>query len=219
MADSATMVAQARERVGKGTARAARRNGLIPGVIYGAKKAPIAIAIERRILDKEIQRGGFLNRLYDLQIGGKKEQVLPRDVQLDPVTDFPLHVDFLRLGKSAEISIMVPMNFVDEESSPGIRRGGVLNVVRHEVEFRCRADTIPEQIEISLADWDIGDSIHISHVKLPDGVVPTITDRDFTVATIAAPTVVSEEAAEAEEEAEGEAEGEAAPKEETAEEE
>jgi large subunit ribosomal protein L25 len=208
MSDVSVMTAQARERVGKGAARKVRAAGYVPGVIYGNKKPARPVLLERRVLLKELHRGGFLNRLYELQIEGDKEQVLPRDVQLDPITDFPTHVDFLRLGKGAEINIMVPVHFLDEEESEGLKRGGVLNIVRHEIEFMCPADAIPESIEISLAGRDIGDSIHISEVTLPAGVTPIITDRDFTIATIAAPTVVAEEAAE--EAAEAAEEGEAA---------
>jgi large subunit ribosomal protein L25 len=206
MNDVSSMPAQARERVGKGAARKARAAGYVPGVIYGDKKPARPVILERRVLLKELHRGGFLNRLYELQIEGSKEQVLPRDVQLDPVTDFPTHVDFLRLGKGSEINIMVPVHFLDEEESEGLKRGGVLNIVRHEIEFMCPADAIPESIEISLAGRDIGDSIHISEVTLPAGVTPIITDRDFTIATIAAPTVVAEEAAEEAAEAAEEAE-------------
>jgi large subunit ribosomal protein L25 len=202
------MAAQARDRVGKGTARAARRNGMVPCVIYGNKKPAVSVLLERRIVERELHKGGFTNRLYDVDVEGKSEQVLPRDVQLHPITDLPMHVDFLRLSSATQIKIMVPVTFLDDEESPGLKRGGVLNVVRHEIEFSCRADAIPETIEISLDGLDIGDSIHISQVKLPDGVEPTITDRDFTIATIAAPTVATEE--EEGEAAEGEAEGEAA---------
>ncbi len=203
--DVSVMTAQARERVGKGAARKARATGVVPGVIYGDKKPARPVSIEGRVLIKELRRGGFLNRLYELDVEGDKERVLPRDVQLDPVSDFPIHVDFLRLGRGAEIKIMIPVNFTGEEESEGLKRGGVINVVRHEIEFSCPADAIPEAIEVSLAGSDIGDSIHISEVTLPDGVTPTITDRDFTIATIAAPTVVADEAAEeAAEAAEGE---------------
>jgi len=205
MSDVSVMTAQARERVGKGAARKARATGVVPGVIYGDKKPARPVILEQRVLMKELRRGGFLNRLYELQIEGDKERVLPRDVQLDPVTDVPLHVDFLRLGAGAQIDIMVPVHFIGEEESDGLRRGGVLNIVRHEIEMTCPADAIPEFIEINLAGSDIGDSIHISQVTLPEGARPTITDRDFTIATIAAPTVIAEETAEEAAEAAGEA--------------
>ncbi len=213
MAEIATIAAQVRERVGKGAARATRRRGLVPGVIYGGKAPPNAIAIDRRELNQELNRGGFTNRLYEVVVDGKKERVLPREVQLDPVTDTPIHVDFLRLVSGAEVRIMVPTRFVGEDECPGLRRGGVINVVRHEIELLCPAETIPEVVEIDLTGREIGESIHISSIALPEGVRPTIADRDFTVATIAAPTVhLDEAAAEAEEgeEIEAAAEAEAA---------
>jgi large subunit ribosomal protein L25 len=199
---------QLRDRVGKGSARAARREGLVPGVIYGDKQPPQPVSVARRELDRQIASGAFFNTLYDLKTPNGTERVLPRDVQFHVVTDVPLHVDFLRVSKDAEVSIDVPVVFVGEEESPGLRRGGVLNIVRHEIEMHCRADAIPEQIEASLKGLDIGDSLHISAIALPDGVRPTITDRDFTIATIAAPTVTPTEEEEGEE-AEGEVEAEA----------
>ncbi len=218
MAEIATMTAEPKEGTGKGTARAMRRAGRVPGIIYGGGAEPLMVSVDYRELVREIESGGFANRLYDVSVGGGKERVLPREIQLHPVSDAPMHVDFLRLSADSRISIMVPTVFIDDEESPGIKRGGVLNVVRHEIEFWCRADAIPETITISLAGMDIGDSVHIEEIDLPDGASPTITDRNFTIATVAAPTVVIDEAAEAAaaegEELEGEegegAEGEAA---------
>ncbi len=149
-------------------------------------------------MDRELQTGGFLATIYDIQVEKDKERVLPRDVQFDPVTDRPIHVDFLRVSATSSVTVQVPVNFLNEEESPGLRRGGLLNVVRHEIEMICRADAIPSNIEVDLTGLDIGDSIHISMISLPDGAAPTITDRDFTVATIAAPTVAPEEEEEAE---------------------
>ncbi len=192
-----------RDRVGKGAARAARREGLIPGVVYGDKTPPQPITVDRKQMDKLLQQPGLFNTLYELQAGDKKQQVLPRDVQLDVVTDVPLHVDFLRLSDTTEITINVPVVFLNEDESEGLKQGGVLNIVRHQVEVRCKAGAIPQSIEVDLTGSEMGDSIHISAVTLPDGVVPTITDRDFTIVTVAAPTIhVIEE--EAEEGAEGE---------------
>ena len=214
MSDIVTMPAQTRERAGKGPARAARRAGLVPGVIYGAKKDPLMITLDPRDVFRGLRTGAFLATVYELNVGGKKERVLPRDVQFDPVSDRPLHVDFLRVSAATEVTVDVPVLFLNEEEAPGLKRGGLLNIVRHEIEMSCRADAIPQNIEIDLTGLDIGDSVHISMVKLPEGVEPTITDRDFTVATIAAPTVVRDEAEEAAaaaaegEEAEAEAEGE-----------
>ena len=222
MADIANMPAQARERAGKGPARAVRRAGRVPGGVYGAKKDPVMITLDPRDIVRGLRTGSFMATIYDLEVGGRKERVLPRDVQFDPVTDKPLHVDFLRVSATSQVTVDVPVEFLNEDESPGLRRGGLLNVVRHGIELNCQADSIPQSIQIDLTGLDIGDSIHISMVTLPEGVEPTITDRDFTVATIAAPTVVREEeaeAAEAAEAAEGEealaeGEGEEAPSEE-----
>ena len=215
MSDVHTLVAEAKDRAGKGAARAARRAGRVPAVIYGAKKTPVMISLEPRDLDREISGGGFFATLYDVQVADKTERVLARDLQLHPVSDRPLHVDFLRVSASTEVTVQVPCSFNNEEESPGLKRGGVLNIVRHELELVCRADAIPQQIDVDLTGLEIGDSVHISEVSLPDGVQPTITDRDFTIASIAAPSVIAEEAAEAEEGEEGEdlegLEGEEAP--------
>jgi large subunit ribosomal protein L25 len=199
MAEISTIAAQRRERAGKGPARAARRAGRVPGVIYGSKKDPSMVTLDPRELDRELKTGTFLATVYDVQIDQDKERVLPRDVQFDPVTDQPIHVDFLRVSATSSVTVQVPVNFLNEEESPGLKRGGLLNVVRHEIEMICRADAIPAGIDIDLTGLDIGDSVHISMITLPDGVAPTITDRDFTIATVAAPTVVQEEEEEAEE--------------------
>ena len=183
------IIVELRDRVGKGAARAARREGLIPGVVYGAKLPPQPITVSRKQMDSLLQKPGLFNTLFELQAGDKKQQVLPRDVQLDVVTDIPLHVDFLRLSDRTEITINVPVVFVNEDQSEGLRQGAVLNIVRHQIEVRCLAGAIPASIEVDLAGAEIGDSIHISAVTLPDGVAPTITDRDFTIVTVAAPTI------------------------------
>ncbi len=217
MSDIVELPAAERERAGKGPARAARRAGQVPGVIYGAKKDPVMIAVENRQLNKLLNSGGFFSTLFDLKVGSKAERVLPRDVQFDPVTDQPVHVDFLRVSAATSVNVEVAVNFLNEDQCPGLTEGGVLNVVRYEIELSCRADAIPQQIDIDLTGLQIGDGVHISMVSLPEGVEPTITDRDFTIATIAAPPVVKDEAAEAAAEAaegegepvEGEAEGEA----------
>ncbi|CAN0655743.1 Large ribosomal subunit protein bL25 [Nitratireductor aquimarinus] len=209
MSQSYELKAEARERVGKGSARAIRRNGKIPAVIYGDKDAPISITLPYKEVFMKIHAGGFLTTIATIDVDGKKIKVLPKDYQLDPVRDFLMHVDFLRIGKGTVVTVNVPVHFINEETAPGIKRGGVLNVVRHEVEFTCPATAIPEYIEVDLAGMDIGDSAHISAVKLPAGVEPTITDRDFTIATVAAPAgLKSEEAAEGEEAGSEEKEGE-----------
>jgi large subunit ribosomal protein L25 len=190
--------AEARERVGKGSARDVRRNGKVPAVIYGGKQPPIAIALPYKDVYMKIHGGGFLTTVATIDVNGEKIQVLPKDFQLDPVRDFPMHVDFLRIDRDSVVTVEVPVHFANEEMSPGIKRGGVLNIVRHEVEFVCPANAIPEFITVDLTGVDLGDSIHISSVKLPDGVKPTIADRDFTIATIAAPAGLRSEGADGE---------------------
>jgi large subunit ribosomal protein L25 len=198
--------AQAREGVGKGAARELRRQGLVPAVIYGDKKAPVTVALLYKDIHKAIYAGGFKSHILDLDVDGTTHKVIPRDYQLDPVKDFPLHVDFLRVGKGTKLTVQVRVNFINEEASPGLKRGGTLNVVRHTVEVSAPADAIPEEITVDLTGFDIGDSIHISAVKMAKGVTSVIADRDFTIATIVAPSALksagddSEEAA-----AEGEA--------------
>jgi len=198
MAEAYVLSAEKRERAGKGAARATRRAGRVPAVIYGDKKDPVMVSLEPISLKKFIQTGGFFSHLIELDAGGEKHRVIARDIQLDPVTDRPLHVDFMRISKGVKIAINVPLHYINEESSPGLKRGGVLNVVRHEVELNVNPEAIPEFIEVDLTDTEIGDSIHISAVTLPDGVKPTITDRDFTVATLAAPSAVKSAASDEE---------------------
>ena len=212
MSDITVLTAAARERVGKGSAREARRQNKIPAVIYGDKKAPASITIEQKVLVRHLQTGGFFNTLFDIELDGKLNRVLPRDVQLHPVTDAPEHIDFLRVTSTTRISVEVPVEFLNEDDSPGLKTGGVLNVVRYNVEVSCTPDLIPTSLVLDLAGTEIGDSLHISAVNLPEGVTPTITDRDFTIATIAAPTVVKEEETVDDDEADIEvAEGESVP--------
>jgi large subunit ribosomal protein L25 len=179
--------AELRERVGKGSSRELRRNGLIPAVIYGDKQEPVSIALPSKEVTLRIHAGGFMTTVATIDVGGTKYNVLPKDYQLDPVRDFTLHVDFLRIGKNSEVNVNVPVHFVNEAKAPGIKVGGVLNIVRHEVELHVPADAIPEFITVDLTGAKIGDSLHISHVKLPAGARPVISDRDFTIATIVAP--------------------------------
>jgi large subunit ribosomal protein L25 len=208
MADIGTMAAERRAQGGKGTARAARRAGQVPAVIYGNREEPVMITVERRVLERGLHDPNFFIHLLDLEIDGSKHRVLPRDAQFHPVTDVPLHVDFLRFDATRKLNVEVPVTFENEEECPGIRQGGVLNVVRHAIEVVCTADRIPDGFTIDLTGLDVGDSIHASAITLPEGVEFTIDDRDFTIATIAAPTVMT---AEDEEGAEGEgAEGEGA---------
>jgi len=200
---SYVLTAQKRETAGKGAARAIRREGLVPAVVYGDKKDAVSITISPKELWAQLHTGQtFFASTGEIQIGKSKETVICRDVQFHPVTDQPLHADFLRLGKGATIVVSVPVNFINEEQSEGMKRGGVLNVVRHEIEVNCPATSIPEAFEVDLAGTSVGDSIHISAVSLPKGVEPTITDRDFTICSIAAPSSGEKAAVETEEEGE-----------------
>jgi len=195
MAEVTAIKASARPRRGKGAARTARRENKVPGVIYGDKKEPETIAIDHNDLWKIIQKGRFLSTIFELDVDGKKTRVLPRDLQLDPVKDIPIHVDFQRVTASSRIRVLVPTRFINDVASPGLKRGGVLNIVRHEVEVLCPPDNIPTAFEFDLTGLEIGRSIHISAVRMPEGVRPTITNRDFTVATIAGASAKEEETA------------------------
>jgi large subunit ribosomal protein L25 len=194
MAETNTLAAERRERAGKGPARSSRRAGRVPGILYGEQQEPVMISVEPRALERAVNKPGFFATLFDLQLDGKTLRVLPRDVQLDPINDKPIHFDLMRVGAGSRVHVAVPVVFQNELLSPGLKRGGVLNVVRHEVEIVCAPDLIPHEIVVDLTGKEIGDSVHISAVNLPEGVTPTITDRDFTLATIAAPTVVKADA-------------------------
>ena len=191
MSEQLTLPAEARERAGKGASRAIRREGRVPAVIYGNKEEPVAIHLEEKALMKMLNTGHFMNSVVMIDVGGAATRTLPKDVQFHPVTDRPLHVDFLRISEHAKVTVAVPIRFEGEEQSRGLKRGGVLNAVRHELELVCDAAEIPDEIEISLAGLDVGDSLHISAVQLPQGVSSAITDRDFTIATIVAPSGMS----------------------------
>lgn len=187
MAEGYVLKASVRDRVGKGAARALRREGLVPAVIYGEKKAALPIAIPVKESTIALHRGGFMTNLGTIEVDGVAHRVIAKDYQLDPVRDDLIHVDFLRVSKGATLTVDVPVHFINEEKCPGIKAGGVLNVVRHTVEMTVPADAIPDALVIDLAKAKVGDSIHISAVEIPAGSAPTITDRDFTLATIAAP--------------------------------
>lgn len=216
MSDTLTLSAETRDRVGKGASRALRREGRVPAVIYGNKQEPLGIHLEERALVKALNTGHFMNSVIMIEgAGGKAIRTLAKDVSLDVVTDRPVHVDFLRISEHARVTVAVPVVFADEDASPGLEKGGVLNVVRHELEVVCDAAEIPTEISVSVKGLDLGDSLHISAVTLPKGVESAIEDRDFTIATIAAPAALlaerEDEAAEAEAagetvEAEGDAE-------------
>ncbi len=203
MSEALTLPAELRERAGKGASRALRRDGRVPAVIYGGKEDPVAIHVEAKELVRQLGTWHFMNSIVMFDVGGKKFRTLPKDVAVHPVSDRPTHVDFLRLSKDAKITVAVPVVFINEDASPGLKKGGVLNVVRHDLELVCESDKIPDEIQLDVTGLDVGDSIHISQVSLPAGSESAITDRDFTIATIVAPSALkqSERAAE-----EGEAE-------------
>ena len=187
MSENTLISADLRNRVGKGSARAARRAGKIPAVIYGDKKQPISIEIEARMMRKIINEPGIFSRLLDINVDNGKHTVLMRDIHFHPVTDDPMHFDFLRVSQSSTVSVSVGVEFINEAICPALKIGGVLNIVRYEVELNCLPTSIPEKITVDLSEAKIGDSIHISAVELPEGVTPTITDRDFTIATLQSP--------------------------------
>ena len=195
MSEQLTLPAEQRERAGKGASRELRRSGRVPAVIYGDKKEALSVHVEDKLLTKMLSTGHFMNSVIMIDAGGKPHRTLPKDVQFHPVSSRPIHVDFLRIGEHSQVHVNVPVHFIDEELSPGIKRGGVLNLVRHDLELICDAAEIPEQIEISLTGLDVGDSIHISNVTLPKGSKSAIDDRDFTIATIVAPSALKSEEA------------------------
>ena len=210
MSDTLILPAETRERAGKGASRALRREGRVPAVVYGGNEEPLSIHIEEKLLIKQLSSGHFLNSIVEIEVGGKKLRTLPKDVAFHPVNDRPLHADFLRLSKDSTVHVNVPVLFINEEDSPGLKRGGVLNMVRHELELICDGNKIPEDIRIDATGLDIGDSIHISNITLPPGSVSANTDRDFTIATIVAPSGLRSETGDnAKTEGEGEAEAEA----------
>lgn len=190
MSDALTLPAESRERAGKGASRALRREGRVPAVIYGGKEEPQPIHVEAKLLNQQLGTGHFMNSIVMIEIGGKTVRTLPKDVAFHPVTSRALHVDFLRLAKDAKVEVFVPVVFVNEAASPGLKKGGVLNIVRHELDLICEADKIPSEIQIDVTGYDVGDSIHISQVALPAGSTSKIDDRDFTIATIVAPSAL-----------------------------
>ena len=195
MSDTLHLPAEARERAGKGASRELRRNGRVPAVIYGGNEEPLAIHVEEKLLVRQLGTGHFLNSIVEIELGGKTLRTLPKDVAFHPVSDRPLHADFLRLSANSTVHVEVPVKFVNEAASPGLKRGGVLNIVRHELELVCEADKIPDDISIDVTGLEVGASIHISHVTLPAGSKSAITDRDFTICSIVPPTVVTDTAA------------------------
>ena len=182
----ASLQGQLRERVGKGAARELRRNNMVPAVIYGDSKDPLPIALPLKEVSMAIYGGGFLTHVMNVEVDGQSHSVLPKDFQLDPVKDFPLHVDLLRVGRKTIVTVEIPVSYENEDDAPGLQ-GGVLNVVRHTVEVNAPATSIPEGFSVDLTGLEMGDSINASAIALPEGVEFTITDRDFTLATIAQP--------------------------------
>ena len=190
MSETLTLSAETRDRAGKGASRALRREGRVPAVIYGMNEEPQSIHVEEKALMRLLMTGHFMNSVVMIEVDGQQVRTLPKDVSFDAVTERPVHADFLRIGAHTTVHVSVPVVFTDEEEAPGIKTGkGVLNIIQHELELVCDAAEIPDDITISLAGREIGDSIHISNVTLPKGVTPAITDRDFTIATIVPPTV------------------------------
>lgn len=194
MSETLTLSAEVRDRAGKGASRDLRRQGRVPAVIYGNKEEPQGIHVEERELMKLLNSGHFMNSV--VMVGGTR--TLPKDVQFHPVTDRPLHVDFFRIGEHSTVTVAVPVRFENEEGSPGLKRGGVLNVVRHDLELVVDAANIPDEVVIDLKGFEVGESIHISQVTLPTGAQSAITDRDFTIATIVAPSGLKAAESEAE---------------------
>jgi len=195
MAETKTLAATVRSGIGKGAARSVRREGRIPGVIYGGGDPAEPITLDFRELNKLIYAGHFLTTLFEIDVGGAKQRVIPRDYQLDPIKDLPLHVDFLRLKPGASLRVEVPVHFLNQETCPGVKKGGSVNIVRHSIEMRVPADDIPEAVIADLAELDINDSLHLTALPLPAGCRPTQRDRDFTIVTITPPLVVPEDAA------------------------
>ena len=193
MSEQLTLPAEARDRAGKGASRALRREGRVPAVVYGEKKEPLSIHVEEKQLTRMLHTGHFMNSVVMIDFKGQPHRTLPKAVDFHPVTSRPIHVDFLRIGEHTQVHVNVQVRFVDEEKAPGLKRGGVLNVVRHELELICDAARMPDEIVVSLEGLEIGEAVHISHVKLPEGSKSAIDDRDFTVATVVAPSAMKAE--------------------------
>ncbi len=203
MSEQLTLPAETRDRAGKGASRLLRRDGRVPAVIYGEKKEPLSIHLEEKLLSKTLRSGHFMNSVVMIDVGGKAHRTLPKAIDFHPVTSLPIHVDFLRIGEHTTVTVAIPVRFDNEEASPGLKRGGVLNVVQHVIELVCDAASIPDELHVDLTGLEIGDSIHISQITLPEGVKPAIDDRDFTVATLVAPSAMKSEETEEAAAAEG----------------
>ncbi len=218
MASNIELEASARAGVGKGAARQARREGFVPGVVYGDNKDPESINIKQPVLLKLLREGKFLSTLIKLKVDGTEQTVICRGVQRDVVKDLPIHADFLRLSERSRITLMIPVEFINEDEAPGMKKGGVLTVVRNEVELKVRANNIPEQLTVDMTGLDVNDVVRISDVTMPEGAAPTITDRDFMIANISAPSALMSEGSDEDEESDGEGEAETEAETETTEE-
>jgi large subunit ribosomal protein L25 len=201
MSEALTLSAETRDRAGKGASRALRNSGRVPAVIYGNNQEPTGIHVEEKALLRLLHTGHFMNSVVMVSAGGKPVRTLPKDVQFHPVTERPLHVDFLRISEHATVTVAIPVRFENEDASPGIKRGGVLNIVRHELDLVVDAASIPDEIVIDLSGYEVGDSIHLSNISLPKGSTSAIDDRDFTIATVVAPSALKSSEGEAEDEA------------------
>ena len=193
MSDYAVLEAAARDRAGKGAARATRREGHVPGVIYGGGQDVVLLKMDPRVLNARMRKTGFFATQFQVEVGGQRHRVLPKDVQFHPVTDNPIHVDFLRVTDRTRVTVDIPVRFVNEEEAPGLTEGGVLNVVRHTVEVVTAAGNIPEEITVDLSGMVIGDSVRFGNITLPEGVRPTIAERDFMIASVNAPMQIVED--------------------------
>ncbi|MCW5699843.1 MAG: 50S ribosomal protein L25/general stress protein Ctc [Rhodospirillales bacterium] len=202
MSESVSLAAEKRERVGKGGARATRRAGRVPAIIYGGQQDPVAISLDPTELHKQLRGPGFFSRVFELNVAGQKHRVLARDLQHHPINGRPLHVDFMRFSATTMVDVDIEVVFENEEECPGLKKGGVLNVVQHSISVSCLAGQIPQSIAIDLSGLDIGDGIHLKDIALPEGVKPTTDDMEAAIVIVAAPTVAA-----AEEEEEGEEEG------------
>jgi large subunit ribosomal protein L25 len=206
MSEQLTLSAEARDRAGKGASRALRREGRVPAVIYGNNQDPQSIHVEEKLLNKLLGTGHFFNSVIMVEVGGKAVRTLAKDVAFHPVSDRPLHADFLSVSEHATVSVNVPVRFENEDAAPGLKKGGVLNVVRHDIELVVDAAEIPEDVVVDLSGFEVGDSIHISAVTLPKGAKTAIDDRDFTIATIVAPSALKSSEGDTTKEGEAEAE-------------
>jgi large subunit ribosomal protein L25 len=193
MSDTLTLPAETRDRGGKGASRALRREGRVPAVVYGGKEEPLSVHVEEKELRRQLGTGHFFNSVVEIEVGGKKVRTLPKDVAFHPVTDRPLHADFLRVTKGAKVHVNVPVVFINEEASPGLKKGGVLNIVHHSLDLVVEADKIPDDIVIDVTGLDVGDSIHIGSINLPAGAIDGSHEADLTIATIVAPSALKSE--------------------------